>query len=85
MLHHMLSEVTTLNQGEVFERKFSDVLAAQRKGPKYKIGDEVRIQVEKKSPLSKGFTQSFSDETFFVSKVCGGDGLLLSSSTVAPL
>ena len=56
------------NERKVYAKLYEKELWKKRKGPKFKVGDKVRITVKKKS-FEKGFTPKWTEEVFVVDKV----------------
>ena len=56
------------NERKVYAKLYEDELWRKRKFPKFKVGDQVRITVKKKS-FEKGFTPKWTEEVFVVKKV----------------
>ena len=62
------SSVNYSNQSDVFHRVYKDVLGRENHSFHLQPGDAVRIALKKDSALTKGFTQNYSDEIFYVGR-----------------
>ena len=56
------------NERKVYAKLYEKELWKKRKGPKFKVGDQVRITVKKKN-FEKGFTPKWTEEVFVIEKV----------------
>ena len=56
------------NQNDVFHRVYKDVLGKENHSFQLQLGDAVRIALKKDNALSKGFTQNYSEEIFYVGR-----------------
>ena len=62
------SQVTVDNSNEVFHRRYDKVFDELDTRSKFKVGDRVRVMLNKKS-FDKGYTQNFSKEIYIVRQV----------------
>ena len=62
------SSVNYSNQNDVFYRVYKDVLGRENHSFRLRSGDAVRIALKKDGVLSKGFTQNYSEEIFYVGR-----------------
>lgn len=62
------NQVTVANQHLVWLSRYGK-LKKSKKPAKFKTGDCVRVAIKHLSPFSKAFTQTYSEEIFYVKQV----------------
>lgn len=65
-LKHIPSKVTKVNEADIWIKQYSNLVKG--KNPKFKIGDRVKISVNKRI-FTKGYLQRWTDEDFFVANI----------------
>ena len=62
-------KVTVYDNHRLFLKRYGDLLHAMQQNPKLKLGDVVRLRLQKTGAFVKGYTANFSDELYVISNV----------------